>query len=138
MKNLSSDDTSERANCASSRRCATTGCRPNSTMLGQLCSSDCARAIGMVESASVTIDPRLIIGICWLAFFIAWAIMAMIYGGGGRRTNNGAEIGLRLLMVAGAYLSVRYGYALQPFGAFTERVAVAGAIVCFLGLQFGI
>jgi len=99
---------------------------------------DCARANGVVEFASVTIDPRLIIGICWLAFFIAWAIMAMIYGGGGRRSNNGAEIGLRLLMVAAAYVSIRYSYALQPFGAFTERVAVAGAIVCFLGLQFGI
>ena len=100
--------------------------------------ADCARAIDVVESASVTIDPRLIIGICWLAFFIAGAIMAMIYGGGGRRANTGAEMGLRLLMVAGAYLSVRYGYALQPFGAYTERVAIAGALICFLGLQFGI
>ena len=95
-------------------------------------------AVSVVESAPVTIDPRLIIGVCWLAFFIAWLIMAMIYGGGGRRSNDAAAIGLRVLMVAAAYLSVRYGYALQPFGAFTQRVATAGAIVCFLGLQFGI
>jgi protein-S-isoprenylcysteine O-methyltransferase Ste14 len=96
------------------------------------------KTVSVVESASVTIDPRLIIGVCWLAFFIAWAIMAMIYGGGGRRSRNAAAIGLRLLMVAAAYLSVTYGYALQPFGAFTERVAIAGAIICFLGLQFAI
>jgi protein-S-isoprenylcysteine O-methyltransferase Ste14 len=95
-------------------------------------------AISVMESASVTIDPRPIIGICWLAFFIAWFIMAMMYGGGGRRSKDPAAIGLRVLMVAAAYLSVRYGYALQPFGAFTERVAAAGAIVCFLGLQFAI
>ena len=91
-----------------------------------------------MESASVTIDPRLIIGICWLAFFIAWAIMAMIYGGGGRRSSNAGAIGLRVLMVAAAYVSVRYGYTLQPFGAFTGPVAAAGAIICFLGLQFAI
>lgn len=91
-----------------------------------------------MESAPVTIDPRPIIGICWLAFFIAWFIMAMIYGSGGRRSSDAAAIGLRVLMVGAAYLSVRYGYELRPFGAFTERVATAGAIVCFLGLQLAI
>lgn len=92
----------------------------------------------MVESASVTFDPRLIIGICWLAFFIAWFIMAMIFGGGGKRSSNAAAIGLRVLMLASAYLAVRYGDSVKPFGAFTERIAEAGAIVCIVGLVFAI
>ncbi len=92
------------------------------------------KAIGVVNPHYVDI-----ISISWLAFFIAWAILAMIYSAAAEGVRStGAEMGLRLLMVAGAYLSVRYGYALQPFGAYTERVAIAGAFICFLGLQFGI
>ena len=95
-------------------------------------------AVSVVESASVTIDPRLIIGVCWLAFFIAWFVMAMIFGSGGRRSSNASALGLRILMLASAYLAVRYGDSVRPFGAFTERIAAVGAIVCFLGLQFAI
>jgi protein-S-isoprenylcysteine O-methyltransferase Ste14 len=95
-------------------------------------------AISVVESASVTIDPRPIIGISWLVFFIAWFIMAMIYGGGGRRSNDAAAIGLRVLMLGSAYLAVRYGDSVRPFGAVTEGVAEVGAIVCIIGLLFAI
>ena len=95
-------------------------------------------AVSVVESASVTIDPRLIIGVCWLAFFIAWFVMAMIFGGGGRRSSNASALSLRILMLASAYLAVRYGDSVRPFGALTDLIAAVGAIVCFLGLQFAI
>jgi protein-S-isoprenylcysteine O-methyltransferase Ste14 len=86
----------------------------------------------------VTIDPRQIIGISWLAFFIAWFIAMMIYGGGGRRTTTAGSIGLRVLTLAAAYLAVRYGDSVRPFRELTEGVAMAGAIVCVLGLMFAI
>jgi len=93
----------------------------------------------VVQSAPVTIDPRPVIGFSWIAFFIAWAILAMVYGGGsGRRQTTAGSIGLRLAMLAAAYLSVRYGDAIRPFGEFSARVGQAGAIVCVLGLAFAI
>ena len=92
----------------------------------------------MLEFAPVTIDPRAIIGICWLAFFVAWFIAVLIYGGGGRRQTTAGSIGLRLMMLAAAYLSVRYGELFQPFGNLTNGFALAGAILCVLGLAFAI
>jgi protein-S-isoprenylcysteine O-methyltransferase Ste14 len=86
----------------------------------------------------VTLDPRLIVGVSWLAFFVAWLIAAMIYGGGGRRRVTAGSIGLRLLMLAAAYLSVRYGDSIRPLGGFTGGFATAGAIICVAGLLFGI
>jgi isoprenylcysteine carboxyl methyltransferase (ICMT) family protein YpbQ len=86
----------------------------------------------------VTIDPRPLIGICWIAFSIAWVILAMVYGGGGRRQTTPGAIGLRLMMLAAAYLSIRYGDAVRPFGHSTDLVGQAGAIVCALGLAFAI
>jgi protein-S-isoprenylcysteine O-methyltransferase Ste14 len=83
-------------------------------------------------------NSGLIIGICWLAFFIAWAILAMIYGGGRKRSGTAAAIGLRLALLAGVYLGIRYGDSVRLFGDFTEGVAMAGAILCIVGLAFAI
>ena len=92
----------------------------------------------MLEFAPVTIDPRPIIGISWLAFLVAWFIAVLIYGSGGRRQTTAGSIGLRFLMLATAYLSVRYGELFRPFGDFSSGVAMAGAVLCVLGLAFGI
>jgi protein-S-isoprenylcysteine O-methyltransferase Ste14 len=85
-----------------------------------------------------TSDSSLIIGICWLAFVIAWAILAMIYGGSRKRSGTAAAIGLRLAMLAAAYLAFRYGNSGRLFGDFTEGVAVAGASLCIVGLAFAV
>ena len=92
----------------------------------------------MLEFAPVTIEPRAIIGVCWLAFFVAWFIAVLIYGGGGRRRTTAGSIGLRLMMLAAAYLSVRYGDSIRPLGDFTNSLAAAGAILCVAGLLFAI
>jgi protein-S-isoprenylcysteine O-methyltransferase Ste14 len=41
-------------------------------------------------------------------------------------------------MLAGAFLSVRYGDAFRPFGAYANAVAQAGAASCILGLAFAL
>ena len=92
----------------------------------------------MLQSAPVTIDPRPIIGAAWLAFFVAWFIAMLIYGGGGRRTTTAGSLGLRVLMLAGAYLAVRFGDSVRPFGNLTDGAAMAGAALCVLGLAFAI
>jgi protein-S-isoprenylcysteine O-methyltransferase Ste14 len=92
----------------------------------------------VLEFAPVTIDPRPIIGISWLAFFIAWLVAAMIYGSGGRRRTTAGPIALRLMMLAAIYLSFRYGDSFRPLGNFTDGVAMAGAILCVNGLAFAI
>ena len=90
----------------------------------------------MLEFAPVTIDPRAVIGVAWLAFFLAWLVAAMIYGGGGRRPVTAGSIALRLMMLGAAYLSVRYGESIRPFGGFTNGFALAGALLCVTGLAF--
>jgi isoprenylcysteine carboxyl methyltransferase (ICMT) family protein YpbQ len=97
-----------------------------------------AEADLVLECAPVTIDPRPIIGVCWLAFFVAWFIAVLVYGGGGRRQTTAGSIGLRLMMLAAAYLSVRYGERFQPFGDFANGLAMAGAILCVAGLAFAV
>jgi len=92
----------------------------------------------VLEFAPVTIDPRPIIGVCWLAFFVAWFIAVLVYGGGGRRQTTAGSIGLRFMMLMAAFLSVRYGELFQPFGDFANGVAMAGAILCVAGLLFAI
>jgi isoprenylcysteine carboxyl methyltransferase (ICMT) family protein YpbQ len=86
----------------------------------------------------VPTNPSAIVGACWLAFFVAWAILAMIYGGSRRRSSTGAALGLRLLLLAGAYLAVRYGDSVRLFGAATYGVALTGAILCVVGLVFAV
>ena len=92
----------------------------------------------MLQSAPVTIDPRQIIGLSWLAFFIAWFIAMMIYGGGGRRRTTAGSIGLRVLMLTAAYLAVRYGDSVRPFRELTNGIAMAGALLCVAGLLFAV
>jgi len=91
----------------------------------------------VLQSAPVTIDPKAIIGVSWLAFFVAWFIAMTIYGGGGRRTTAGS-IGLRVLLLTGAYLAVRYGDSVRPFRELTDGVAMAGAVLCVVGLLFAV
>jgi isoprenylcysteine carboxyl methyltransferase (ICMT) family protein YpbQ len=97
-----------------------------------------ATAALVLEFAPVTIDPRSIIATCWLAFLVAWFIGVLIYGGGGRRPITAGSLGLRFLMLAAAYLSVRYGDSVRPFGDFTNGFATAGAVLCVAGLLFAI
>jgi hypothetical protein len=35
----------------------------------------------VLQSNLVTMTPMATIGACWLAFFIAWAILAVVYRG---------------------------------------------------------
>lgn len=92
----------------------------------------------MLEFAPVTLDPRQIIGTAWLAFFLAWFVAALIYGGGGRRPVTAGSLALRLMMLGAAYFSVRYGDSIRPLGDFTNGFAIAGAILCVAGLAFAI
>jgi protein-S-isoprenylcysteine O-methyltransferase Ste14 len=85
----------------------------------------------------VTLDPRPIIGICWLVFFVAWFVAMLIFGGG-RRTTTPGSIGLRVLTLAAAYLAVRYGDSVRPFRELTDGLAAAGAALCVVGLLFAI
>jgi protein-S-isoprenylcysteine O-methyltransferase Ste14 len=78
------------------------------------------------------------IGACWLAFFIAWAMLAVVYRGSGKRSPTAAALGLRVLLLVGAYLAVRYGDRVRPFGEYTDGVATAGAIFCVVGLVFAV
>ena len=92
----------------------------------------------MVQSRPVITNPSAIIGASWLAFFIAWAILAMVYGGGGKRQVTAGSLGLRVLMLAAAYLAVVYGDRVQPFGGYTGSMAITGAALCVAGLLFAI
>ncbi len=86
----------------------------------------------------MTINPSLIIGLCWLAFLVAWAVLAVIYGGSGKRSSSPAAVGLRLLLVAAVYLGIFYGDSVRPFGDFTDGTATAGVMLCIVGLQFAV
>jgi protein-S-isoprenylcysteine O-methyltransferase Ste14 len=86
----------------------------------------------------VTIDPSLIIGLCWVAFLVAWAILAAIHGRSGKRSSSAGAVGLRLLLVATVYLGIFYSDSLRPFGDFTDGAATAGVMLCIVGLQFAV
>jgi hypothetical protein len=79
-----------------------------------------------------------IVPLCWIAFLITWGILAMVYGGTRKRSRSVAASGLRLLLFVGAYLAVRYGNSAPLFGAYTDAVATAGAVLCMLGLAFAV
>lgn len=79
-----------------------------------------------------------IIGGSWIAFFIAWSVLAMVYGGSAQRSFSPAARVLRLLMLVAFFLGIYYGQRLQPFGEYAANVAVAGAALCVLGLLFAI
>jgi protein-S-isoprenylcysteine O-methyltransferase Ste14 len=86
------------------------------------------------------VDYGLAIGVCWLAFFLAWTICAMVFGRGGRGQSPVAAIGLRVLLLVTVYVQFRYGGTLSfaPFGAATELAAAVGVGLCAAGVVFGI
>jgi len=92
----------------------------------------------MLQSRPVTNSLSTIIGLSWLTFFIAWAVLAMIYGGGGKRSTTAGSLALRVLMLASAYLAVRYGDSVRPFGELTHELAIAGVALCVAGLAFAV
>jgi protein-S-isoprenylcysteine O-methyltransferase Ste14 len=87
-----------------------------------------------------------VIGVCWLAFFLSWIVLAAKFG---RRTRSQyfsvAGLGLRLLIAVALIASVMYGNRgnLEPGsgGALvttTGAIAAAGAALCVIGLAFAI
>lgn len=89
-----------------------------------------------------------IVGICWLAFFVAWALLAVVFGMGGRRYDSSTARGVRILLFVVA-IFVGVGYGLQGLfarlgnlgpgaGAAGPNAAAAGAALCVVGLAFAI
>ncbi|HUQ51703.1 MAG TPA: isoprenylcysteine carboxylmethyltransferase family protein [Gammaproteobacteria bacterium] len=85
-------------------------------------------------------DYGLVIGLCWLAFFLAWTIGAMVFGGARGRQSSAAAIGIRALLLVTVLASVRYGARLDVrlFGDQAEYFAKAGVALCIVGLTFAI
>lgn len=79
-----------------------------------------------------------IIGICWLVFILAWAIMAMVFGGSIRRYDSSRMISVRLLLVIGVILGLRFSghIPMQQFHDTSTGFAGAGAMLCIIGLLF--
>lgn len=79
-----------------------------------------------------------IIGICWLAFILAWAILAMVFGGGGKGYYSSRSIGARFVFFVAILLGLRFSghVPLQTSMADTGEVAAAGAMLCIAGLLF--
>ena len=86
----------------------------------------------------MTINPSLIIGLCWVAFLVAWALLATVYGRSGKRSSSAGAAVLRLLLLAAVYLGIFYGDSVRPFGDFTDGAATAGVMLCIVGLQFAV
>lgn len=80
-----------------------------------------------------------VIGICWLAFFATWGILAMLFGGGRRRANYSPEaFGARLLLIIGMMLGFWFSgrIPLHLSGRIATEMAAAGAVFCIAGLVF--
>lgn len=79
-----------------------------------------------------------VIGISWLAFFAAWGILAMVFGGSGQHNYSPRSIGIRLLLLVAMFI----GFVLsgrihiQTSGVHTTEMAAAGAVLCIAGLVF--
>jgi protein-S-isoprenylcysteine O-methyltransferase Ste14 len=87
----------------------------------------------------------IVIATCWLLFFIVWAVLAMVDGGGGRRSTMLGRV-VRLVLIAAIALAVIYRDRL-PVGAFALAVtqaaaatgaAAVGSVLCVIGLAFAI
>ena len=80
----------------------------------------------------------LAIGICWLVFMATWMVLAMVFGGSGRRQQTPMAIGVRLVVLATMFVAIFYGdrIRLQPFGDHALRFAQAGLALCIVGLVF--
>lgn len=81
-----------------------------------------------------------IVALCWVAFLLVWAVLAMTFRGSGRSSARPATRGVRLLLVIAIFLAIGYGQTvrLQPFGRFELDFAAAGAALCIVGLAFAI
>jgi protein-S-isoprenylcysteine O-methyltransferase Ste14 len=85
-----------------------------------------------------------IIGLCWIAFFGAWAVLAMVFGGS-RKRHPPTAWGARVLFVIAIFAAMNYGatHGLHiPFpgldGIGGTPAAAAGAALCVAGVAFGI
>ncbi|MBF8270152.1 MAG: hypothetical protein HW386_1861 [Gammaproteobacteria bacterium] len=80
-----------------------------------------------------------IIGICWLAFLLAWAILAIVFGGNSRQRNYSSRtLGVRLLLLVAIILGIRFSgrIPMQQFGDLPTEAEAAGAMLCIAGLLF--
>ena len=78
-----------------------------------------------------------IVSLSWLAFIAIWFLAALIARPVARRSTPARAL-LRLALVVIAALSLRYGdrFPTVAFGGYRAQVALAGAVLCVLGLLF--
>jgi protein-S-isoprenylcysteine O-methyltransferase Ste14 len=83
---------------------------------------------------------NIVIGICWLAFLAAWAILAMFFGVAGRRNSSVGARGVRLLLVVVIFIAIQYGVRapVRPLVGAGGNLATAGALLCVAGVAFAI
>jgi protein-S-isoprenylcysteine O-methyltransferase Ste14 len=81
-----------------------------------------------------------VVAVCWIVFVAAWAILATIFGGGGRRYQSPRALGVRILLAIAIVLGVRYGTlaSFEPSGDLASGAAAAGAALCVVGLAFAV
>lgn len=81
---------------------------------------------------------REVIIFSWLAFFAAWATLAIIFGGGGSGYYSGRTMGVRLLLLAGIMLGFLFAgrMPMQTFVIHATRMEATGAVLCLIGLLF--
>jgi protein-S-isoprenylcysteine O-methyltransferase Ste14 len=79
-----------------------------------------------------------VVSFSWLAFIAIWLFAALVAKPGARQAGSPARALLRMLLVVFAALGLRYGNLFSPitFGGHRESIALAGAVLCVLGLLF--
>lgn len=81
-----------------------------------------------------------IVGVCWIVFFVVWAVLARGASSGGRFSMR--AVVLRLGLVLALVLALTLGSGDRtPRPAFanpTGGIAIAGCALCIVGLAFGI
>jgi len=81
---------------------------------------------------------REVIVISWLSFFTAWAVLAVVFGGGGRGYYSSGTMGVRFLLLGGIMLGFMFAgrIPMQVFRIHTTEFEAAGALFCIIGLLF--
>lgn len=76
----------------------------------------------------------------WLAFVIAWAVLAIVFGGGIRRRYSPTAVASRLLLGAALLLWVWFAdpVPLERMQTASVRFAAAGAVLSVVGVAFAI
>ena len=79
-----------------------------------------------------------VVSISWLAFIAIWFLAALVAKPGARQTTSPARALMRMLLVVFAALGLRYGnlFPQVTFGGHREAVALAGSVLCVVGLLF--